>query len=120
MRFLHLTEDAAGVSHFADGQIAMAESVFAALAPAMLLSPGEAARALVFLTLPAGWHSPRHPSPARQVALLLAGRMRIEAGDGEVREIGPGAIWRMEDVAGSGHLSAVLGADNVQIALVQV
>ncbi|WP_116131862.1 cupin domain-containing protein [Tropicimonas sp. IMCC34043] len=120
LEYLHLTEDDAGVSHFNVGQIAMRKGDFAPPAPPMMLSDYEPSRALVFLTLPAGWVGDQHPSPARQVAFCLAGRMRIEAGDGEVREIGPGGIWRMEDVAGAGHISSVLGHEAVQLAIVQI
>jgi hypothetical protein len=44
----------------------------------------------------------------------------VEAGDGEVREFGAGAIWRMEDVSGSGHTTTVLGEEDVRLAIVQL
>ncbi|MCW3781027.1 cupin domain-containing protein [Defluviimonas salinarum] len=120
MQLLHLTEDENGVSHFGDAGIALAMGDFAPPAPPLLLSEAEVARALVYLTLPAGWDGAKHRSPRRQVAFCLSGRLRVEAGDGEVREIGPGGIWRMEDVAGSGHTTAVLGDEEVRLAIVQL
>ena len=66
------------------------------------------------------WDGAKHPSPRRQVAFCLAGRLRVQAGDGEVREFGAGAIWRMEDVRGSGHTTTVLGEADVRLAIVQL
>lgn len=120
MDFLHLTEDDDGVSHFSDGEIELALGDFAPPAPAMYVSEAEPAQRVLFLTLPAGWSGKRHPSPHRQIGICLAGRMRVEAGDGEVREIGPGGIWRMEDTGGAGHVSSVIGSQNVELAIIQL
>ena len=46
-------------------------------------------------------------------------RVRVETGDGEAREFGPGAIWSMEDTAGGGHRTTVLGDEDVHMAIVQ-
>jgi hypothetical protein len=120
MEFLHLTEDESGLSHFADVPIALDAGDFAPPAPAMPISAPEGCSNLLYLVLPAGWGGAQHRSPRRQVAFCLAGRLRVEAGDGEVREIGPGGIWRMEDVTGSGHTTTVLGDTDVQLAIVQL
>lgn len=37
-----------------------------------------------------------------------------------MREFGAGAIWRMEDVAGSGHTTTVIGDEDVRLAIVQL
>lgn len=117
---LHLTEDTAGISHFADLRVPLAAGAFAPPAPAMPLSEVEACNGLLYLILPAGWGGAQHPSPRRQVAFCLTGRLRIAAGDGEVRECGAGAIWRMEDVNGSGHTTTVLGREDVRLAIAQL
>lgn len=120
MLVLHLTEDAAGISHFVDLDVPLDTGAFAPPAPAMPISATEKATGLLYLILPAGWGGAQHPSPRRQVAFCLSGRLRVEAGDGEVREFGAGAIWRMEDVAGAGHTTTVLGDDDVRLAIVQL
>ncbi|WP_068111977.1 hypothetical protein [Tropicimonas marinistellae] len=120
MQVLHLSEDEAGISYFTDRAIAMSASDFAPPAPPMPVSEAEPASALLYLVLPAGWRGQQHPSPKRQVAFCLAGRMRVEAGSGEVREIGPGGIWQMEDISGTGHVSSVIGSENVELAIVQL
>jgi hypothetical protein len=120
MRVLALTEDAGGLSHFSDLAVPLRADAFAPPAPPMPVSAIEAASGLLYLILPAGWGGAQHPSPRRQVAFCLSGRLRVEAGDGEVREFGAGAIWRMEDVSGSGHTTTVLGDEDVRLAIVQL
>lgn len=120
MPVLHLGEDAGGVSHFADIGVPLDPGLFAPPAPPMPISGIEPATGLLYLVLPAGWGGARHPSPRRQVAFCLSGRLRVEAGNGEVREFGAGAIWRMEDVAGAGHRTTVIGDEDVRLAIVQL
>ncbi len=120
MPFLHLTEDASGVSHFSDPVVPLTAGSFAPPAPAMPISATEAATGLLYLVLPAGWGGLPHPSPRRQVAFCLSGRLRVQAGDGETREFGAGAIWRMEDIAGTGHTTTVIDDEDVRLAIVQL
>ncbi len=120
MEYLHLTEDADGISHFAVRPISMSMADFAPPAPAMWMSETEPCSGVLHLVLPAGWGGAQHPSPRRQIAYCLSGRLRVEAGDGEVREFGAGAIWRMEDVTGEGHTTTVLGDEDVRLAIVQL
>lgn len=120
MPVLHLSEDANGVSQFSDAGVPLDPGAFAPPAPPMPVSSVEPATGLLYLILPAGWGGAQHPSPRRQVAFCLSGRLRVEAGDGEVREFGAGAIWRMEDVAGAGHRTTVIGDEDVRLAIVQL
>ncbi len=120
MQFLHLSEDETGTSFFVDRDIAMTTTDFAPPAPPMPISATEPAKGLLYLVLPAGWGGAKHRSPRRQVAFCLSGRLRVEAGNGEIRELGQGGIWRMEDVNGTGHTTTVLGPDDVQLAIVQL
>lgn len=120
MPILHLTEDADGISHFCDIAIPLDTGNFAPPAPTMPISITEAASGILYLVLPAGWGGAQHPSPRRQVAFCLSGRLQVLAGDGETREFGVGAIWRMEDVTGSGHTTTVIGDTDVRLAIVQL
>lgn len=120
MPLLHLTEDAAGISHFSDTAVALDAGAFAPPAPVMPISATETATGLLYLVLPAGWGGAQHRSPRRQVAFCLSGRLRVQAGDGQTREFGAGAIWRMEDVTGAGHTTTVIGDEDVRLAIVQL
>tara|TARA_Y100000815_G_C12957415_1_gene355315 strand:- start:50 stop:412 length:363 start_codon:yes stop_codon:yes gene_type:complete len=112
-------EDAEGRSRFETRAISLSEGAFAPPAPAMPISATLPVSGLLHLVLPAGWTGARHPTPRRQMGYLLKGRVRVETGDGEAREFGPGAIWSMEDTAGGGHRTTVLGDEDVHMAIVQ-
>ena len=120
MQYLHLKEDDAGVSYFEDAEIALSSGAFAPPAPPMPISRPETCAQLLYLVLPAGWGGAKHPSPRRQIGFCLSGRVRVEAGSGEAREFSAGAIWRMEDVSGSGHRTTVIGDEDVRMAIVQL
>lgn len=120
MKVVHLVEDSDGTSHFADAEIRCDLVDFAPPAPPIPVSAAESCQRYLFVQLPGDWSGARHPSPRRQVAFCLAGRLRIEAGDGEHRVIGAGDVWRMEDVSGTGHTTSVVGGEPVSIAIVQL
>ena len=120
MQYVHLTADHDGVSRFGDVEIPLEMSDFAPPAPQLLQSASEPVRHLLYLTLPVGWFGDQHPSPRRQVAFCLGGRLRVTAGDGEVREVEPGGIWRMEDTTGPGHVTEVIGDEPARLAIVQL
>jgi quercetin dioxygenase-like cupin family protein len=81
---------------------------------------GDVCRTCLFLTLPAGWGGAQHPSPREQIGICLSGRVRVEAGDGGIREFGAGAIWWMADTRGAGHTTTVLGDEDVRMCIVQL
>jgi len=118
--YLYLTEDGDGVSFFEDRAFNLTSTNFAPPAPDVMLSESLAARACVFLTLPVGWGGAQHRSPHNQIAFVLAGCGRVEAGNGETRDFVPGTIWWMADTQGSGHRTTVLGDVDVSLAIVQL
>ena len=119
MQVLRLYSDAAGDSHWEVADITLAEREFAPPAKSIEVSDPEPVRQMMFLRLKAGWDEPVHPTPVRQRLVCLAGRVRTTASDGEVREIGPGDIWDMEDTTGPGHQTAVLGDEDFEAFVVQ-
>lgn len=120
MDYLYLSEDAEGVSFFETRSFQQSLQSFAPPAPKLLISRPEPAEQLVFLTLPPGWGGPQHPSPREQIAVCLSGRLLVEAGNGEIREVGPGGVWWMADTGGSGHTSTVVGDEEVRLAIAQL
>ncbi|MGD8439078.1 MAG: cupin domain-containing protein [Holophagae bacterium] len=61
------------------------------------------------ISSPAGWHGDWHPTPHRQLMIVLAGELEVQVSDGEVRRFGPGATLLVEDTVGRGHVSSVVG-----------
>lgn len=119
MKYHHLFTDAEGESHWRDVEVALTEQTFAPPAKGILVSPAELAKATLFLTLPAGWNEPIHPTPKRQFFICLSGAVLVTARDGEARRIGPGDVWRMEDRCGKGHRTTVLGEEACTAVMVQ-
>ena len=120
MPYLRLREDNAGLSYFEDAEFPLRSGNFAPPAPVMPISEGLASTNLLFLVLPKGWGGAQHPSPCRQIAFCLSGRLEVTAGNGEIRQFGVGAIWWMDDVTGSGHTTTVIGDEDVRLAITQL
>ena len=53
----------------------------------------------------------QHTAPRRRMILMLRGAIEVEASDGEVRLLGPGAALLAEDTTGKGHKSRTVGPD---------
>lgn len=119
MKYTILDEDDAGVSFFRDAAFDLDETHFAPPAAPLLLSEDVPAKNMLALTLPAGWIGVPHPSPCAQVAVIMEGLFRVEAGNGEVRDMGPGSVLWMKDIHGSGHSSRAMDGKPVQMMLVQ-
>ena len=105
MRYFRIYADSDGESHFKD--------LDAALSPApggSELSAPYPASGVIFRRSPAGQVLAWHPAPRRQFVVTLAGEAEVEASDGEVRRIGPGAVMLAEDLTGKGHITRGVGA----------
>lgn len=119
MKFHHLFADASGESHWVDVDVPLAEKTFAPPAAGIHVSVPQSADAMVFLRLPAGWDEPIHPTPCSQTLICLSGWVRVTASDGEARQIGPGDVWRMDDIRGKGHHTCVIGDTDFDAVIVQ-
>jgi len=120
MIYHHLYADENGESHWRTVDVPLAERSFAPPARAIEISPAQPAVQVLFLRLRAGWNEPIHPTPVRQYLTCLSGRVRVTASDGEVREIGPGDVWLMEDRAGKGHHTEVVGDVDFESVITQL
>ena len=109
MRCTRIASDDGGPSRFEDVEIDLADAGYAPPAPPFALSAPVPCSRLLLASLPAGYRSDWHPSPARQMFLQLSGELEVEAGDGEVRRLGPGSAVLVEDVTGPGHRTRVVG-----------
>ncbi|KHQ54394.1 cupin domain-containing protein [Mameliella alba] len=119
MHYQLLFCDEAGESHWREVEVPLSEQVFAPPAQDILVSAPDAAQAMIWLRLEAGWNEPIHPTPKRQLLICLSGRIRVTASDGEARDFGPGDCWRMEDTSGKGHHTCVTGTGAFDCAIVQ-
>lgn len=110
--------DPDGGSHFADVEDAIVPTAFVPSNPPLGLSPPRAATTAVFCRLAPGWDGFWHPTPRRQFAVTLSGEWEIAVTDGERRCFRPGDVVLLDDRAGRGHNTVVIGADDVLLMLV--
>ncbi|MDU8943850.1 cupin domain-containing protein [Ovoidimarina sediminis] len=119
MHYHHLYMDAGGESRWKDVDIALEVKTFAPPAQSIEISEGRASRNMLFLRLRAGWNEPVHPTPIRQTLVCLRCAVRVTSSDGDIRDIGPGDLWLMEDTGGRGHHTEVTSADDFEAVIVQ-
>lgn len=106
---LHLFADAAGESRIEEISYEIAMVDYAPPAPALGLSAPTAATRAYWLHFPASWHDAAHPSPRRQLFLMLEGEVELATSTGETRVLRPGDRLLMEDTRGKGHGARPLG-----------
>ncbi len=115
---LHLTEDADGISRFADAAAPLDPGTLAPTAPLMPIFATEAATGLLYLIPPAGWGGAQHSScggrwPSASRAGCVSRPATARCGSSEPARSGG---WRM---SGTGHTATVLGDQDVRLAIVQ-
>lgn len=120
MQYVRIYSDDAGESHFEDVELALAPLDFAPPAPPIRVSAFSPAAMYGFLSSPPGWYGDWHPTPRRQMLFYLAGEIEAETSDGEVRRFEAGSVTLVEDTAGKGHRSRVIGGGDVLLAAVQL
>jgi hypothetical protein len=76
--------------------------------------------AAVFLSAPPGWDKIFHPTPKKQLAVVLVGELTVAATDGEVQRFGPGGCFVLNDVGSKGHLTQVQGNTTVHALMVAI
>lgn len=58
-----------------------------------------------------------HPSPRRQVVIILSGRLENSFRDGSTHTFNPGDVRVIEDTTGEGHTTRVVGDETVLVAV---
>jgi hypothetical protein len=102
-RCVRLFCDEAGDSHFEDIELPMSTVQYAPPAPALQLSTPVAATHVSWLRFPADWNDDAHPSPRRQLFVVLAGEVEGWTSNGDRRTFAAGDCLLMEDTSGKGH-----------------
>lgn len=118
MKHLRIYADASGESHFEEMDVPMRSVNFVPGAEAVDLSAIQPAAGYGFIVGPSGWAGGWNPSPQRMLTIVLQGEVEVEASDGEVRRLGPGAVVLNDDLTGRGHRSTVVSADSLVMAIV--
>lgn len=119
MKFQKLYSDTEGESHWEDIDVGLEERSFAPPAEDIEISEPEPVKQAFFLRLRSGWNEPIHPTPVAQKLICLAGTVKVTASDGEIRVIGPGDVWHMEDKHGKGHHTMVTSEEDFESMILQ-
>jgi hypothetical protein len=117
--YVRIYADDEGESHFEDVDVNLSlVEVAPGISPLFASAFKEASR-YGFLRAEPGWREDWHPAPQRQFLVYLAGVTEFTVSDGEVRRLGAGTILLAEDTLGKGHISVVVGEEDVVAVLVQ-
>ncbi len=120
MRITRIYADAAGETRFDHLDVGLGPVDLAGTGVSIDLStPWDAAR-VMFASFPAGWVGERHTAPRRQFFIQQTGVIEVEGADGATIRTGPGEVTLVEDIAGSGHVTRVIGDEAVTGAFVQL
>ena len=114
----HAYADASGESHVEETDADLVLTDFAPPAPRLFVSAARPAAGYVYLSAPAGWDGGWHPSPRRQLFVLLHGSLEGEVSDGRSVRLDAGDVILLEDTSGRGHTTRVVGDDNVEALIV--
>lgn len=91
---------------------------FAPPAPRVFVSGARPAAGYLYLSAPPGWDGGWHPSPRRQLFVLLRGTLEGEVSDGRSVRLEAGDVILLEDTSGRGHTTRVVGDDNAEALIV--
>ena len=119
MKYQKLYSDDMGESHWREVDVPLEVRSFAPPAKGIEVSEAEPVQKMVFLRLKSGWDEPVHPTPVKQKLICVAGSVKVTASDGEVRNIGIGDVWHMEDNHGKGHHTLVTSKEDFECIIVQ-
>jgi hypothetical protein len=103
MRIHNLYCDANGESHWRDVDVEWVEERNFSKLSARLPATG-----IIFRETEGSYDLDWHTAPRRQYIINLDAGVRITASDGEVRVIGAGEVFLVEDTTGKGHLSQAI------------
>ncbi len=100
MRIHNIYTDPTGQSHWRDIELEWAEQ-----GPGGKVTRRLPATGIIFRETSGDYDLDWHTAPRRQYIVNLDAGVRITASDGEVRVIGAGEVFLVEDTTGKGHLS---------------
>ncbi len=120
VEYIRVFSTAQGESHIDSGSIAVDSDQFAPPAPPLDVSVMDRAAGWNLLRFPPDWSGGWHCSPSRQWMFVLAGHATVGTSDGSQCDLQAGSILLLEDTRGKGHLTTIIGDDEVLIVAVQI
>jgi len=115
--FVRLFADADGESHWEDVEMPMNAVEYAPPAPAVDLSDPLVATRASWFRFPADWTDDAHPTPRRQLFVVLSGQVEGWTSMGVRRRFTSGDCVLMEDTTGKGHGARPIGGEAVAMVI---
>jgi len=119
-RYWRVFADEQGESHAEEVDAELQLTDYAPPAPAVFVSRPAAAAGFVFVIAPKTSVGDFHPTPGRQIQVVLRGEVEGETSDGTVMRGQPGDVFMLEDTHGRGHRSTVVGDQALEILAVSL
>lgn len=121
MTYVRMFADDEGESYLEDIEVEFAEIDYAPPTPPLEFSDSMESSGLAFMRLSPGWKGEIwHPTPRRQMAVVVSDRVEAVVSDGERRVLEPGDALVMEDTHGKGHTGIVQDDQPVTFAVTQL
>jgi len=117
-RYCRVFSDEQGESHAEEVDAELQLTDYAPPAPAVFVSRPTAAAGFVFVVAPKASVGDFHPTPGRQLQVVLRGEAEVETSNGTVMRGHPGDVFMFEDTHGRGHRSTVVGDQALEILAV--
>jgi hypothetical protein len=111
IKCVRLFADENGESHFEDIEIDMSSIQYAPPAPALDISEPTDATKFFWFRFPENWCDAAHPSPRRQLFVVLEGEVEGWASTGDTR------TFRVEDTSGKGHGARPLNGEALAVVI---
>ena len=114
--YVRLFTDEDGESHFQDLAVTLKAQDFAPPAAPLQIAPFLRTADSLWVGAPPGWGGEEpHPTPQRQLFCVLRGTAEVTASDGSMRRLAPGSVLLLEDTAGKGHSTRIVGAHELLV-----
>lgn len=117
VRCTRLFADGGGESHFEEIEVSMASVQYAPPAPALDISESTEAKRFFWFRFPHDWHDAAHPSPRRQLFVVLEGEVEGWTSTGDTRIFRAGDRVLMEDTSGKGHGARPINGEALAVVI---
>jgi len=117
VKCVRLFADESGESHFEDIEFDMSSIQYAPPAPALDISEPTEATQYFWFRFPKDWRDDAHPSPRRQLFVVLDGEVEGWTSGGETRTFTAGDRLLMEDLTGKGHGARPLNGEALAVVI---
>jgi quercetin dioxygenase-like cupin family protein len=117
VKCVRLFADESGESHFEDIEFDMSSIQYAPPAPALDISEPTEATQYFWFRFPKDWQDEAHPSPRRQLFVVLDGEVEGWTSSGETRTFKAGDRLLMEDLTGKGHGARPLNGEALAVVI---